>query len=44
MTPKEKVPKVIAGFVPGEKFKTPQEVEAAIEKELEGDENEYAQN
>ena len=34
VTGKVKVPKIFAGFVPGEKFKTPDEVEKAIEKEL----------
>ena len=31
------LPKVPIGFVPGEKFKTPQEVEKAIEEELRRD-------
>lgn len=31
------LPKVFIGFMPGEKFKTPQEVEAAIEEELRKD-------
>ena len=34
LTGKAKVPKVVVGFVPGKKFKTPDEVEKAIEKEL----------
>jgi hypothetical protein len=34
---KVKVPNLIVDFVPGEKFKTPQEVEAAIEEELRRD-------
>lgn len=42
LTGKAKVPKVIVGFVPGEKFKTPDEVEKAIEKELSETENEHA--
>ena len=42
VTGKVKVPKVIVGFVPGEKFKTPDEVEKAIEKELSETENEHA--
>ena len=36
VTGKVKVPKIFAGFVPGEKFKTQAEVEKAIEREVEG--------
>ena len=34
VTGKVKVPKIFTGFVPGKKFKTLDEVEKAIEKEL----------
>ena len=34
ITGEVKVPKIIAGFVPGKKFKTLQEVDATIEEEL----------
>ena len=37
VTGKVTQPKVFIGFVPGEKFKTPQEVDAAIEEELKRD-------
>ena len=37
ITGKVTLPKVHIGFVPGEKFKTPQEVDAAIEEELRRD-------
>lgn len=32
-----KLPKILIGFVPGEKFKTQEEVDAAIEEELKRD-------
>lgn len=34
VTGKVAMPKLLIGFVPGEKFKTQQEVDAAIEEEL----------
>lgn len=37
ITNKLTLPKVFIGFVPGDKFKTPQEVDAAIEEELRKD-------
>lgn len=37
ITGKATLPKVCIGFVPGEKFKTQQEVDAAIEEELRRD-------
>ena len=37
ITGKVTLPNVPIGFVPGEKFKTPQEVEEAIEEELRRD-------
>jgi hypothetical protein len=37
ITGKVVLPKVHIGFVPGEKFKTQQEVDAAIEEELRRD-------
>jgi hypothetical protein len=37
VTGKVALPKVLIGFVPGEKFKTQEEVDAAIEEELRRD-------
>ena len=37
IAPRKAKPPAIIGFVPGEKFKTQQEVEAAIEEELRRD-------
>jgi hypothetical protein len=37
VTGKVTLPKVLIGFVPGEKFKTQEEVDAAIEEELRRD-------
>jgi hypothetical protein len=37
VTGKVAMPKLLLGFVPGEKFKTQEEVDAAIEEELRRD-------